>query len=267
VQAWNTYAGTFFSTNFGAPANCFGQSHIDEILSTLSRIQTTIFDSSSSGSGGVAGYLKSALSQRFDIHDIPDGYLYFPTSLGGLELQNNFIPFLQVRDAVYEDPAKALRYDFLEAEANFYRVEKTAFEQNGGSIHHTPNDWEPEDKSTFLPFEEFIRYREEFEGGYAGDLHEVYCKLLKQPEEQTVSVAPGDEVWLNELGDDLDLQNGAVVLLGKAIGPWHSMTPYWKWVAQLYGPDMVERFGGLAIVDRGWLPIGIVGLFRSGRVK
>lgn len=45
------------------------------------------------------------------------------------------------------------------------------------------------------------------------------------------------------------------------------MEAYWKWVAQLYGPDVTKKFGGLRIVDSGLLPISIVSLFRSGWVK
>jgi hypothetical protein len=40
-----------------------------------------------------------------------------------------------------------------------------------------------------------------------------------------------------------------------------------RWVALLYGQDMIERFGGLNIVEKGLLPMGMVTLFRSGRVK
>jgi hypothetical protein len=38
-------------------------------------------------------------------------------------------------------------------------------------------------------------------------------------------------------------------------------------VAALYGPEVMERFGGLIIVDPGLLPIGMVSLFRDKRVK
>ena len=51
------------------------------------------------------------------------------------------------------------------------------------------------------------------------------------------------------------------------IGAWHSMSPYWKWVVMLYGPEMVDTFGGLQIVDLGLLPMSMVGLFKSGRVS
>jgi hypothetical protein len=42
---------------------------------------------------------------------------------------------------------------------------------------------------------------------------------------------------------------------------------YWRWVAKLYGSDMRERFGGTSIVEGGLLPMGMVNLHRSGRVK
>lgn len=45
------------------------------------------------------------------------------------------------------------------------------------------------------------------------------------------------------------------------------MDPYWKWIAQMYGPEMTERFGGLNVVDFGLLPIGMVSMFRQRRTK
>jgi hypothetical protein len=110
VQAWNTYAGTFFSTNFGKPANCFGREHVADILTTMNRVQKQIFRDSN-----IATYLKGTLKERFSIDDIPDGFLYFPASLGGLDLQNPFIPLLQVRNSVFADPSSIIDH-FLDAE-------------------------------------------------------------------------------------------------------------------------------------------------------
>jgi hypothetical protein len=45
------------------------------------------------------------------------------------------------------------------------------------------------------------------------------------------------------------------------------MDPYWKFVTQLYGPDVIERFGNLDIVDAGLLPIGMVSLFKGKRTQ
>jgi hypothetical protein len=51
------------------------------------------------------------------------------------------------------------------------------------------------------------------------------------------------------------------------IYPWVCMDPYWKFVTQLYGPDVIERFGNLDIVDAGLLPIGMVSLFKGKRTQ
>ena len=255
VQAWNTYAGKFFTTNFGKPANCYGQKHVDEVLASLERVQRSIF----TNDGGVAEYLKAAIQERFGVSNIPDGYLYFPTDLGGLELHNSFIPLLQIRDVVYENPLEAVTTKFAEAEQEAYRKFKTAFE-DGRTPRKVPEDpnFEPEDKDTFMSFEEFTRYREEPGCRYPGDLHDVFVGLLQQPTEESVEVCHPDMMVLKDFGP---------ASVSGGIGSWHTMTPYWRWVVQLYGPDLIERFDGLNIVDRDLLPIGMVSLFRSGRVK
>jgi hypothetical protein len=253
VQAWNTYAGTFFTTNFGKPANCYGQKHVDDVLVSLERVQRSIF----TNQGGITEYLKIAIQERFGVPGIPDGYLYFPTDQGGLELHNTFIPLLQIRDVVYEKPIEAVTQKFTEAELEAFRRAKAAFEdgRTARRVHDDPN-FEPEDKDTFMSFEEFTRYREEPGCHYAGDLHDVFVGLLEQPTEESVESGPQDLMALRAMGD-----------ASGGIGQWSTMTPYWRWVVQLYGPEMIERFGGLNIVDRGLLPIGMVSLFRSGRVK
>jgi hypothetical protein len=244
IQAWNTYAGTFFKSNFGKPANCFGREHVDMMLSTMTRIQKQIFSDSN-----VVEYLKSTLQERFGITDIPDGYLYFPTSLGGLELQNPFIGLIQVRDGVFEQPASVLD-DFLDAEKEAYRKAQIAFEN--GFVYRSSN-WDenfvPEDSNRFFSFEEFTRYREEFACDYDGNLLSVFEELLEQPGTDDVEFSSDDEVVMGRYRGEVGADG------------------YGRWVAQLYGAEMRERFGGLNVVDKGLLPMGMVTLFRSGRVN
>jgi hypothetical protein len=245
IQAWNTYAGIFFKSNFGKPANCFGREHVDMMLSAMNRIQTRIFSDSN-----VVDYLKTTLGERFGISDIPDGYLYFPTGLGGLELQNPFIGLLQVRDAVYEQPASALD-DFVKAEVDAYRRAKIAFDNGKVDRDDVDDaDFVPDDADTFMSFEEFAKFREEFECEYDGNLLSVFQELLEQPGPEFLDVNPNDVMTLSNSQSFANMDAG-----------------YMRWVAQLYGHDMNERFGGLKIVDAGLLPIGMVNLFRSGRVK
>ncbi|KAL5330177.1 hypothetical protein ACEPPN_003702 [Leptodophora sp. 'Broadleaf-Isolate-01'] len=245
IQAWNTYAGTFFKSNFGTAANCFGQEHVDMMLSTMTRIQKRIFSDSN-----VVEYLKDTLRERFGIADIPDGFLYFPTSLGGLELQNPFIGLVQVRNAVFEQPASVFD-DFFEAEASAYRRAKTLFHNGSvtrnGTLEPT---FRPVDSRKFMSMEEYTRYREEYYCGYEGNLLSVYNDLLQKPGPDDVDISADEETVLDGLSGINEQDEG-----------------YMKWVALLYGPDMVERFGGLKIVEKGLLPMGMVTLFRSGRVK
>ena len=215
------------------------------MLSAMNQIQTRIFSESN-----VVDYLKTILGERFGISDIPDGYLYFPTGLGGLELQNPFIELLQVRDAVYEQPASALD-DFNEAEMNAYRRAKIAFDNRQVNRANVINAIvAPDDADTFISFEEFAQFREEFECEYDGNLLSVFQDLLEQPGPEFLDVDPNDMMTLS------NSQSSAYMDAG-----------YMRWIAQLYGHDMMERFGGLKIVDPGLLPIGMVNLFRSGRVK
>jgi hypothetical protein len=259
VQAWNTYAATFFATNFGKPANCFGQQHVDMMLASFERVQRKIF--SEDGTDSVVEYLKATLQQRFGLTDIPDGYIFFPTELGGLELQNPFVGPLQIRDGVPDDPSHLLD-DFFEAEAEAYRTAKIRFEKDLVQRYSLDDpNFVPEDGGTFMSFEEYTRYREEFHYGYNGELRDVFTKLLEQPSEESIEASAEVMTGLNVM-NTMGLTEKAGIT-----GNWWAMTPYWKWVVQMYGPEMMERFGGLNVVDNGLLPIGIVSELQSGRVK
>ncbi len=253
IQAWNIYASTFFSTNFGKPANIFGREHVDMLLFTMRRIQTSLFNSdsgSNSESGNVVAHLKSQLSLRFRIKedDIPDGFLYFPTHLGGLALNNPFIKLVQMRNKVFEQPSLILD-DFLDAEQEAYRKAKIAFES--GKMKTMKNK-PPPGSSEFFSLEEFVRYREEFMGKYEGNLLSTYCNLLEQPSMNT---------------SEMDISGDEGPLGLKALREAGLHEGYDRWVAGVYGKEVVEAFGGLEIVERGLLPMGMVTLFKSGKVK
>lgn len=272
IQAWNAYAATFFTSNFGQPANCFGRQHVDEMLATHERIQRQIFSMLSQGSGekvsSVAEYLKNALRHRFGIDDVPDGYFYFPMELGGLELRSPFISLLQIRDEVLKSPT-GLVGGFVGAERDAYQRAKTAFhdgtiEAERGSVDFP--EWMPEsrrDQETFISFDEYIRYREEFKFYFHPKetrLHNMYHQLMKRPAEKSVEQ------------DDYPVSTAQCQLHGllKPHGitsNWTNMEPYWRWVAMMYGPEIVDRFGGLNIVVPGSLPMGMVALFRDKRMK
>ena len=274
IQIWNAYATKFFTSNFGKPANCYGRQHVDNMLATHECIQRQIFGSSISAgqkitegdqrSGSVIEFLKSIIEQRFGVTDIPDGYFFFPTELGGLDVQNPFIGLLQIRDSILDQPSELLD-EFEEAEAEDYKIAKKDFESGVTKRYHSAMedpDFVPQDPNTFFSFEEYTKYREQFHCGYKNELVEIFDKLLQKPEEKSIDCDDNGcvKTALNALG-------GQSAELKGILNSWDAMEPYWKWVAQLYGPEMIEKFGGFSIVDQGLLPMGMVSLFRSGRVK
>lgn len=268
IQAWNSYAATFFISNFGKAANCFGREHVDNMLSTHKRIEREVFTKLSDGTvTSVAEYLKRTISERFDITDVPDGYLYFPMELGGLDLQSPFITHLQIHDQVLEDPLK-LMADFEEAERDAYEKYKERF-MNGQTRQTRYSlddpDWTPEsqqDRDNFMSFDEFARYREAysfdlFKG--TAKLDRVFRKLMKRPSRRKVETDEALSGALEQLRTEPNLRG--------ITGWWNNMDAYWTWVATFYGPEILDRFGRLNIVNTELLPIAMVTLFRDKRVK
>ncbi|KAH8157691.1 hypothetical protein CIB48_g10555 [Xylaria polymorpha] len=252
IQTWNTFAATFFTSNFGKPANCFGRAHVDEILATHQRIQREVFASTPSSPSrllageaqpkepitGVVEYLKHLLHSR------------------------PFVSILPIREAVVSDPSQMLD-TFLEAERDDYASKKRAFER--GIYRNSMSSWAPEDprdRETFLAFNEYTRCREDLNYDFSDNLAKVFERLLEVPaggggiSVASANVRGGIEVLAN-------LSHG----LKGITGNWYAMEPYWRWVAQLYGPEAITRFGGLNIVEPGLLPMGMVSIFRDKRMK
>ncbi|KAF2654358.1 hypothetical protein K491DRAFT_693890 [Lophiostoma macrostomum CBS 122681] len=257
VQAWNSYAATFFSSNFGKPANCFGREHVDKMLATHRHIQERIFDG-----GNVVSFLKKTIHERFGVADVPDGFLFFPVELGGLDLKSPFVGLLQIREAVRENPFD-LMTEYEESEREAYAAAKHAFDK-GEIQDHSWNTslkkWRPaENADKFFSYEEFSRFREEFCGIGRVTLVKVYKELLKKPVQESIDVSV-------QVRHALDQLRGRSSLRG-ITNHWDSMEAYWKWIAQMYGPETVDKFGSLSIVDPGLLPIGMVSMFRQKRIK
>ncbi|KAI4925140.1 uncharacterized protein J4E92_007178 [Alternaria infectoria] len=257
IQVWNSYAATFFSSNFGTSSNCFGREHVDMMLATHRHIQDSIFPD-----GSIVQHLKTMIKERFSVGDVPDGFLFFPVELGGLDLKSPFVGLLQIRDSVKENP-----YDLLdEYEENLhddYITIKRAFDK--GIRHNVRRsfqdaNWKPDDPNTFLSFEEFTKYPETFAPMGKANLTEVYKTLLERPKEKPIDESEQVLQALEQLEDRSDNLRGITA-------HWYTMDAYWKWIAQMYGPDMIGKFGGLNVVDFGLLPIGMVSMFRQRRTK
>lgn len=48
---------------------------------------------------------------------------------------------------------------------------------------------------------------------------------------------------------------------------WDRMSPYWQWTAELYQTEMVQKYGGLAAVNREFMPLGVVKTLKEGKFR
>lgn len=126
------------------------------MVETFAYIQMKAFSSSG---GSVTSTMKKMIHQRFGIEDIPDGYLYFPVSDGGLELKNSIAELLLIRDTVAKDPAELVQ-TALDKDEHSYSHAKSRYENKtarsrdrarGGDFKNEP----------FMSLEEFTKYREQ----------------------------------------------------------------------------------------------------------
>ena len=269
IQVYNAYAVRFYSSMFGRPANVFGRQHIDRALSTFERVQKTIFDKATLidfGEKSVTEYLKAVIEKQFGANDIPDGFLYFPTALGGLDLRNPFTPLIQIRRQVPKSPASLMDV-FYEQEEAAYQRSKEAFEREfhevmksakPGEVMRRPNlHYIPPNPYQFFSFEEYTADREHT----SHELCMIYDRLLQQPKARHPQEDPKSSSGgiLNKGGSGFATYTSQLESI--------NLTPYHQRIVELYGAEIIEKFGGLQIVSPTMLPTAMVNAFRAKRIK
>jgi len=182
---------------------------------------------------------------RFGVQDIPEGYLYFPMAKGGLDLKNPFVGLYLVRDGLTENPDKLID-EFFDKEEADYKREKKNYDSgfNANSSYRHSGSTSDKDRDPFMSFEEYTRYREQT----SGCLAEVYKSLVREARDEKVAITTD-------------------VFSAIGTNAWNSMKAYDRWIMQLYGSDMIKRFGGLVVVEKGLLPIGMVSMLRQSRFQ
>ncbi|EPS42718.1 hypothetical protein H072_3318 [Dactylellina haptotyla CBS 200.50] len=237
TQAWNIYGARYFTTNCGRIANSMSSEFLDSMLETFQRIQQRVFGATTTG--GVGAHLKQMITDKFGVADIPDGYLYFPIKMGGLELQNPFINLYLVRDRLSADP-KELMDKFFEEEETQYENAKKRFQSRKDARPAKLKDVE------FPTFEEYTAHREYD----SSELAEVFEKLMDEP-----------------VIDEIDVRGEVKEALGHTKAGRSGWTSYEKWIFQLYAKEMIRLFGGLNIVEEGLLPMGLMDMLKQSRFK
>ncbi|KAG0605524.1 hypothetical protein M758_9G065900 [Ceratodon purpureus] len=258
VQAYNKYVASFFVNNFGSPpAQCFGQRHIDMVILTLERIHLALFPNHG---GSVIEYLAHVIQERFGVHDIPPGWFLWPIAMGGLEVKSPLIPQYVIRDALCVDPSKKFE-DALDAEKELYAQLQEKWENGTTAKPYTCNkslETEP-----FLSYEEYSRHRElRFESWM-----DVYEELLKVPEDAELVLRP-DSVPSNVIAELSKLSRKFQKSDVEGIAAnWSSMNAYWRWVVACFSGGVVKKWGGLEVVRPESLPMGMVEVWKSRKVR
>ncbi|PVH81604.1 hypothetical protein DL98DRAFT_587222 [Cadophora sp. DSE1049] len=252
VQAWNIYGVRFFANNIGKPANCFGVAHVHMMLQTFRGIQSQLFGSTehSATENDTTSDVTSTLQQQIKIKfgvDVPEGYIYFPTSLGGLDLKNPFINLGLIQDTIHPNSQSRMARFFQDEKADYARAivqfEKVTIpaRQKLSKEDLAKDQFANE---PFMSFAEFTRYREQT----SSLLYKVYKNLMREPVEQRVDSTPG-----------------VVEALGRE--SWGHLTAYQQRVIELHADDIIPRFSGLNIVQQDCLPNGMVSMFRESRFQ
>jgi len=240
VNAWNKYMA-FFIRNFGGrPANCFGKTHVDDMLKVLVDIQREVFVEEKT-SGGPVGHLRALIKERFEVDELPQGYFYSPIESGGLELRDPLIELIAMRGNIDGSPEEEFTRE-MKRDVERYEALKKSWES---STTTTTARWAEKNKGEFMSFEEYTSARET----RLFQWYSTYHELLEVVGLSDATITPIIKQAQNASQSTKELDT------------------YGEWVICLYGDELMKRFGGLDIVDPSLIPIGMVQLFRSSRMK
>ncbi|KAL5623655.1 hypothetical protein FOBRF1_002905 [Fusarium oxysporum] len=269
VQTWNSCMGRFFSHTFGEPANCFGLHHVDSILETYQMMQKFLFPAasdSSQSSHGAVSHIKHMIKDRFGV-DVPDAFVHLPERLGGLGLRNPFLPILMIRESIAKKSPTSIIQKFFDAEKERYKRYKKNFDSlasvdsrineavkaagSAGTVSSKTfkNLLSTEELENFFSIKEYAKHRELTSNA----LLKAYMALKTVP----VDISP-------DL--DADVSWTLKSTLGANLNNSGSKTKEVRWALQMYRDVLRRDYGGLRLVDKEHLPLGVLTLLRSRAV-
>ncbi|KAJ5126027.1 reverse transcriptase [Penicillium atrosanguineum] len=262
VRTWNSCIGRFFKNTFGEPAYCFGRPHIDAILDTYKKMYDIVFGTENTQPGHtVTDYLRRRIESEFNVFDVPDAFFFLPEKLGGLGLRNPFVSIFMLRDTLTKSP-RELMAEFMKSERESYGVEKEFFDKKTATqqrriwqdieSNSEPDElkeaFSPGEKGRFLSFDEWSKFRE----AKSFKLSELYGHFMDVPSSSypARTRAVGDAVRMAR--NMFDIGNPGAEM---------------EWNLYLYAEDLLTKFGGLNLVDKQFLPMGVLDMIKGKKVR
>ncbi|KAJ5908735.1 reverse transcriptase [Penicillium taxi] len=263
VRTWNSCIGRFFKSTFGTPAWCFGRPHVDAILETYKKMYGVIFETGDCKTGGtITKHLKNMIELKFGLSEIPDAFFFLPEKLGGLNLRNPFISIFRFRDDLDSSPDAYMkgsliheRKSYISAASDFEKMSANARRRRWESLEedHEPTELTEAflhtDKEKFISFDEWSKFRESTSSKLA-DLYLQFmrvplCGLKKPRSDQNFRTT------LQSVRSEFGLRNTAEL----------------HWTLAFFADSLLANFGGLNLVDKQFLPIGVLEMIKEKKVS
>lgn len=254
VQAYNKYMA-FIVRNCGAPVTVYGVKHVNTIIDTLVRIQRALFED------GLNAKIGRMLEQRFgvDAASIPQGWYVWPCALGGLEVKDFLVEFFMLRNGSENRCVEKILESAARDEEKAYEEAKESWKEapTSKSILSRLRDSKIKADEPFFSKDEYDRGWEECSSAWV----DAYSQLLERPVITTVASTPQLQSVVQVLSSE------GLAAFHSSSSNWSSFSPYWRWVVGIYHKEMTQKLGSLAIVDPSLVPVGMVSVFKSSRMR
>lgn len=202
--------------------------------------------------------VKHMIQDRFGVLDLPDSFVHLPEQLGGLGLRNPFVGLFLVRNEITETPEELIdeylkveRDEYLAAKKQFDAVGETDLRRRLRNIYTDPESarkgavYESE-LTTFFSLDEFSRLRERLSASF----FRTFEELVDVPDAETIALSQ-------------DVDSGLRAFFAGNV----PLDPEKKWFLQLHARELFEDFGGLSLVDKQFLPGGVLAMLRGKKVS
>lgn len=294
VNVYNKYMG-FFLRNLGSASPVFGLAYVDAILDTLKNIHELIF---SQTDGDVLACLNAKIAANHptlvvdkDAASLPAAWVHWSMQLGGLGLFNPFLAIWSLKQPMYAHlqahhsptgkiwPKEKKHWQWQQPFSTmFLKNVKEPYDLFAESIARNGIEWAESAKPVFQyvylkssTVSDARRWHDrekiELDTSFSMRTFEEYLAVVTSvPNEELVAeftALVGEVTAEDPVNVKSPTQKAATKLLDAAA----VKGPYWKWVAYIYGEQLMAEFGTVAFFSRELLPAQLVQTIKSTAVS